>query len=60
MGRELVVRVRFESTRLAKENLRVAYELITPVRRSALRTPRLQAKEAEPASQPACRREKVS
>ncbi len=40
-----VVRVRFEPTRLSAEHLRIAYELLAPVRRLRLREPALAGEE---------------
>jgi hypothetical protein len=48
MGRELIVRVRFEPTRNAKEKLRVAYELISPVRRATPGIPTRETRESPP------------
>jgi len=44
--RELSIRVRFEPARLAQDNLRLAYELVLPMRRRQVRSPALEKTEA--------------
>ena len=51
--RELAIRVRFEPARTAQSNLRVAFELIIPVRRRSLRRPTSQQMEPSQMAEPA-------
>lgn len=41
----LEIRVRFEPSRLAREDLRTAYEQVTPLRRRQVRTPGVKTKD---------------
>ena len=54
--RELRIRVRFEPTRVAKEHVRVAYELIAPVVRRTPRTALQETRDQIPTGQRGDRR----
>jgi hypothetical protein len=48
--RELLIRVRFEPARLAEQHLRVAYEILVPIRRAKIGqrvAPETEAKQEE-------------